>query len=215
MTESSAISHQINREPDWTAIKLLPDNQAAEALRSILLNLEGAEECIFARRGLALLMFEERELYKEFVDPEYGVPFASMDRWLKISLPKSWRYCTDAKNTILAVRAEIQPKDLFDIKRCNLEQLKKVSSSVRILPEVVQAAKVLPEKEFISELNEKYDQHLERHVPLVMAPAEVCATFEQAVDRVIIFYGCTRAEALEYIGHDILEKYPIEQEKSA
>ena len=95
---------------------------------------------------------------------------------------------------------EVPFADLLEIKRCNLEQLKKVSSGVRLLPEVVKAAKSMPEKQFVEKLNREHDQHLETSRPVVMAPGEVCTIFEQAVDRVIVFYGCTRAEALEHIG---------------
>ena len=79
------------------------------------------------------------------------------------------------------------------------------------MPEVVKAAKSMPEKQFVQKLNRDHDQHLEVKQPVVMAPGEVCAIFEQAVDRVIVYYGCTRAEALEHIGSEILEKDPIEE----
>lgn len=207
----------LGRDPDWFSLKLLSDERAAESLKDILVSLEGIEERVFARRGLALLMFDERGLYRHFTDPEVGLPFQSCDRWLKHYCPKSWRYATEAKSTILALKTEIQPKDLADIPRCNLHHLVGSSSNVRALPDVIEAAKTMPEKKFVAEvLNAKYQQHREVRQPVTLASPEVCTIFEKAVERVTILYGCkSRGEALEYIGQAVLEMYPLEQEEWA
>lgn len=211
----SVISHSALRTPDWLALKLMAPQPAAVALRSILLAWDEAEKKVFALRGMAALLIEERELYKEVEDLEFGVPYASFDRFLKQEFPNSWSYIRDALRAVKELR-QVPFEDLLQIKRANLEQLKRVSSGVRILPEVVQAAKALSEKKLVQKLNTEYNQHLEVKAPVMMAEADVCQLFEQAVDRVIIVYGCTRSEALEYIGQDILEKYPIESaEESA
>ena len=211
----SVISHSALRTPDWLALKLMAPQPAAVALRSIRLAWDGAEKKVFALRGMAALLIEERELYKEVEDPEFGVPYASFDRFLKQEFPNSWSYIRDALRAVKELR-QVPFEDLLQIKRANLEQLKRVSSGVRILPEVVQAAKALSEKKLVQKLNTEYNQHLEVKAPVMMAEADVCQLFEQAVDRVVIVYGCTRSEALEYIGQDILEKYPIESaEESA
>ena len=215
MTQSSVISHSALRTPDWLALKLMAPQPAAVALRSILLAWDEAEKKVFALRGMAALLIEERELYKEVEDLEFGVPYASFDRFLKQEFPNSWSYIRDALRAVKELR-QVPFEDLLQIKRANLEQLKRVSSGVRILPEVVQAAKALSEKKLVQKLNTEYNQHLEVKAPVMMAEADVCQLFEQAVDRVIIVYGCTRSEALEYIGQDILEKYPLESaEESA
>lgn len=73
----------------------------------------------------------------------------------------------------------------------------------------------MPEKAFVEKLNREHDQHLETSRPVVMAPGEVCTIFEQAVDRVVAYYECTRAEAMEYIAFDILDMYPIEEAEEA
>ena len=162
---SSAISHLPLKQPDWFAITLLPNEPAADALRSILAHLEGLEDTVFAIRGLACYYFAERRLYEQFEDPDVGQPFRSMDRFLKASLPKSWRYCEDAWSAIKAVKDQltrgIPDKDLAEMPRCNLVQLKQVSSGVRGLPDVVEAAKTLPETEFTAKLNREHNQHLE------------------------------------------------------
>ena len=215
MTSKGVISHSALRTPDWLALKLMAPQPAAVALRSSLLAWDEAEKKVFALRGMAALLIEERELYKEVEDREFGVPYASFDRFLKQEFPNSWSYIRRALRTVKELR-QVPFEDLLQITLANLEQLKCVSSGVRILPEVVQAAKALSEKKLVQKLNTEYNQHLEVKAPVMMAEADVCQLFEQAVDRVIIVYGCTRSEALEYIGQDILEKYPIESaEESA
>jgi hypothetical protein len=187
---------------------------AANALTGILARLEGTEKQVFAWRGMAALLIEERELHRFILDDEVGDYYVSFDRFLKCEYPASWSYIRDALRAVKELR-EVPFADLLEIKRCNLEQLKKVSSGVRLLPEVVKAAKSMPEKALVSELNEKYDQHLQTSRPVVMAPGEVCTIFEQAVDRVVAYYECTRAEAMEYIAFDILDMYPIEEAEEA
>jgi hypothetical protein len=211
---TGAISHSGLRTPDWLAIKLQSNEAAGASLTAILRGLDGVEKQLFALRGMAMLQVEERQLYRWVMDEEVGDYYQSFDRWMKQELPNSWGYCRDALRTIKELR-DTPFEDLLQIKRCNLEQLKKVSSNVRLLPEVVQAAKHLPEKAFVEKLNNSFDQHLDVKAPVLMAPAEVVKTFEEAVDRVIAYYQCTRSEALEYIGRDILEMYavaaPVEQ----
>jgi hypothetical protein len=213
-TTTSVISHLSISSPDWAAMRGKPPEEAADALQAILASLEGSEKQVFALRGMAALLIEERQLYRFLIDDEAGDYYQSLDRFLKREYPNSWSYIRDALRAVKELK-DMPFTDLLEIKRANLEQLKKVSSGVRILPDVVKAAKSMPEKAFVAKLNKEHDQHLVIKQPVVMAEAEVNTLFEQAVDRVIVVYGCTRAEALEYIAQDILEKYPIEQEEAA
>ena len=82
----------------------------------------GAEKKVFALRGMAALLIEER-LYKEVEDPEFGVPYASFDRFLKQEFPNSWSYIGDALRAVKELR-QVPFEDLLQIKRANLEQLK-------------------------------------------------------------------------------------------
>ena len=94
---------------------------------------------------MAALLIEERELHRFILDNEVGDYYQSFDRFLKCEYPASWSYIRDALRAVKELR-EVPFSDLLEIKRCNLEQLKKVSSGVRLLPEVVRAAKSMPEK---------------------------------------------------------------------
>jgi hypothetical protein len=99
------------------------------------------------------------------------------------------------------------------MKRCNIQQLKQTSSSVRVLPEVIEAAKKLPEKELVAKLNTEHDQHLETAAPVVMAPKEDVEEFETAVEMVTLIDDChSRAEAIKAIGIRIIQECAAEYE---
>ena len=89
-----------------------------------------------------------------------GDYYQSFDKWLKDTLPRSWGYCRDALRTRKECR-EIPYADYVQIPRCNSEQLKLASSRVRVLPEVIEAAKTATEKQFREKLNVDHGQHLE------------------------------------------------------
>jgi hypothetical protein len=184
---------------DWARIKSESDAAAANELRAILSGLDGIEDKVFALRGMACLMIEERQLWVEHEDPEVGQPFTSFDRWLKWAAPKSWSYCRDAMRVVKELGADFP--ELLRIRRCNLEQLKKASTSVRRLPAVIEAAKTLPEKQFVETLNRDHNQHLEVKRPVEMAPAGDVAEFESAIAMAeLIEEDCkSRADAIKVI----------------
>lgn len=211
---SSAISHQTIHTPDWLALRLMAPEPASARLGQILKALDSIEEQAFAVRGEAMLLVEERNLFRFVLDEEVGDFYVSFDKWLKDTLPRSWGYCRDA----LRVRKELKDvpyADLVHMKRCNLEQLKKVSSSVRILPEVVQAAKSMPEKAFVEEMNRR-GQHLEVKQPIAMAPSEDCEEFETAIAMAMVCEECkSRGEAIKAISISYIQEHAVQAEQSA
>jgi hypothetical protein len=177
---------------------------AAERLTAILASADRMEKQVYALRGMAMLIVEERELFRWVIDEEVGSPFQSFDRWLKQTCPESWSYCRQALNTIKELR-ETPFEDLLQITRANLEQLKKVSSGVRLLPGVVNAAKSMPEREFVEKMNRDHSQHLETRKPIVMAEASVSSKIDEAVEMATVLYGCKcRSEALEAVCEDFI-----------
>ena len=207
---TSAISHPVHglRTPDWLALRLQTNETAGASLTAILRSWDGIEKQVFALRGMAMLLVEERELYRWVVDDEVGDYYQSFDRWMKQELPNSWGYCRDALRAVKELKG-MPFEDLLQIKRCNLEQLKKVSSSVRLLPEVVAAAKQLPEKQFVEKLNKEHAQHLETSTPVVMAPGPDAEKFEHCVEMVMAVEECGRGQALAKIAELIEQEYLV------
>ena len=213
--KSSVISHNVLESPDWTALRSMVAEVAGKRLTGLLRGLDGVEKQVFALRGMAMLIVEERELYRWVLDEEVGDYYTSFDRWMKQELPTSWGYCRDALRAVKELR-DVPFEDLLQMKRTNIEQLKKVSSSVRILPEVVAAAKSLPEKQFVSQMNEKHSQHLEIRQPVVMASTGDCDELETAIALAITIEGCgSRSEALKAIAVSYIQDHQGQVEQSA
>jgi hypothetical protein len=188
---------------------------AAVRLTGILRSLDGVEKQVFAMRGMAALLVEERELYRFVVDEEVGDFYQSFDRFLKQELPCSWSYVRDALRAVKELK-DMPFADLLEIKRCNIEKLKEVSSSVRLLPEVIQAAKTLPEKQFVEKMNKEHSQHLETRQPIAMAPADDCEEFETAIAMAMVCEECkSRAEAIKAISISYIQEHAVQAEQSA
>ena len=205
----------LQQTPDWSSLRSADPEWASVQLTKILSSLEGSEKTLFAVRGMCALLIEERELYRFVIDQEIGDYYVSFDRFLKCEYPASWSYIRDALRAVKELR-EVPFADLLEIRRCNLEQLKKVSSGVRLLPEVVKAAKSMPQKQFVEKLNREHSQHLEVKQPMVMAPGEDCEERETAIALAIAVEGCTtRAEALKAIYISYIQDHQVEQAEEA
>ena len=213
-----AISHvepNALRTPDWLALKLLAPEVAAVGLSAILKRLDSIEEQAFALRGEAMFLIEERNLFRYIMDEEVGDYYQSFDKWIKDTLPRSWGYCRDALRARKELR-DIPFDDFGHMKRCNIEKLKEVSSSVRLLPEVIQAAKTLPEKAFVAKLNKEHDQHLETKQPIAMAASDDCEEFETAIAMAMVCEECkSRGEAIKAISISYIQEHAVQAEQSA
>ena len=215
MIKIGAISHNVLEAPDWAQLREMVAEVAGKRLTGFLRGLDGVEKQVFAWRGMAMLIVEERELYRWVLDDQVGDYYTSFDRWMKQELPTSWGYCRDALRAVKELK-DMPFEDLLQIKRANIEQLKKVSSSVRILPEVVAAAKSLPEKAFVSQMNTSFDQHLECKQPVVMASTDDCDEFETAISIAIAVEGCaSRGEAIKAISLSYIQDHQSQVEQSA
>lgn len=168
--------------PDWFAIKLMGNEQAAEAVAGILGALDGAEKAVFAARGMALIIVEDRRLW------DGRAP--SMGQWIKNVAPNSWSDCYAAMRTVRELLPDVPMDDLKDMKRCNVETIKKLSPKVRRDRKVIESAKTKPHKEFIAETARNHpDQHL-----------SLKSKLEEAIEMCEAIEGCSRKQAEEIIG---------------
>lgn len=163
----SAILHQIP-SPDFDRIRAMTPEDASKPVVDILRTVEAADERIesltrqvYALRGAAMLIAQQKEIYRFYIDDEWGEPFRSLDRWNKATFPKSHRYNAEALATIQKL-PDVPMEKLAATPRCNILTLTQVSSSVRSLPEVLEAAQVLTEDGFIGKLTREHNQCLER-----------------------------------------------------
>jgi len=64
------------------------------------------------------------------------------------------------------------------------------------LPEVIQAAKTLPEKAFVEKMNKDHSQHLETRQPVVMASTPDMEERKAAIEMAMVCEECsTESEA--------------------
>ena len=182
--------------PDWAFIGKLNDAPAATMLEACIRDLDGIEKQVFAVRGRALLMMEERQLWKLLTDPATGTPWRSLDAWLASAAPHSRSDCYAALRAVRELQ-DVPFETLTQMPRCNVEQLRKVSSGVRARPEVQAAARELPEKDFVEKLNREHGQHLESRKLVLMPPAGEAEELEQAIEMAMLVEECsTRTEAV-------------------
>ena len=168
---SDAILHLAS--PDFDAIRAMTAEDASGPVLDILRTMEAADEHIesmtrqvYALRGAAMKIAEEKRIWEYFIDEEVGKPFRSLDRWNKITFPQSWRYNQEALATISKL-PDVPMEQLVSMPRCNMLMLaNSVSSNVRALPEVLEAAQTLSEDAFAEKLSRDHGQHVERKVTL-------------------------------------------------
>ena len=182
---SSAILHQIP-SPDFDAIRAMSSEDASKPVVDILRTMETADERIesltrqvYALRGAAMKIAQDKQIYKFFIDEEVGQPFRSLDRFNKILFPKSWRYNQEALATILKL-PDVPMEALVKMPRCNIMALTQVSSNVRTIPAVLEAGQTLSEDAFAAKLTTEHGQALERPVTLKLTyPAGDMAAVKQ------------------------------------
>ncbi len=167
--------------PDWFAIKLMGNSEACNALEAILSKLDNAEKQVFATRGMALIIIEDRKLWEPRA--------SSMGQWIKKIAPNSWSDCYAAMRSMRELLPDVPLDDLKDMKRCNLETVKKLSPKVRRDRKVIESAKTLPNKDFIAETAADHpDQHL-----------ELGSKLDDAIEACMEREGLSRKAAEEFI----------------
>jgi len=192
---SVAISQYRLLAPDWLAIRVMGQEQAADAVAGILGALDKAEKQVFAARGMALLIIEERGLWKDRAE--------SMGQWIKRIAPNSWSDCYAAMRTVKELLPDVPMDDLRDMKRCNVETIKKLSPQVRRDRKVIESAKTKPYREFLQETALDHpDQHL-----------SVKSKLEEAIEMCEALEGCGRKAAEDIIGELYISENAVAYEE--
>ena len=197
---SHAILHPNLPAPDWFSVSLLDDRGCADAVKAILsaaeailgeaeTRLETFRERIFNIRMVAFRIVSDRELWKMDIDPEYGVPFKSMPRWMATLYPeeKGLRYAQLAQATQKAL-PEASIVDLGQLKQCNAVLLAKeyVSPNCRKDKALIEAAKTESASQFKTRLNMEHAQALEEMKTLAF---ELSASDYEIALKILREYG--------------------------
>lgn len=212
----------VNGITEATLINLrnMPDEIAAVALDGRLRALEIQWKRSFLERGLLLLEMEQRQLWRKLTDPHTQEPYSSLEKWICSAAPQSR---SDAYAALRAVKElrDIPRQSLEAIPRCNVAILQALSTAVRNEPEVLKAAKDLPEREFIRKIQKDWpEQHIEERRMLHMNPTKTASTvIERAIKLAMQVEGLTTREqvlemwATEYLqGHAEVEDEQVRSE---
>ena len=169
MTQLSPISH-LMREPDWAALNTKTDYECARSLHDVLQALENVDGWVYAIRGEATRIFDERRLYEQYDDPaKPGEKCSCTFRWLQIYMPKSYRYCQEALGSRQILHESIPLAVAEKVTRANLRLLQGVSESVRKDPEIHKAASELSEEKLANLLSAPpYHQHIKPRTRVVL-----------------------------------------------
>ncbi len=196
--------------PDWAAMQEMDISDAANAIASLLRELDTAEKQVFAARGMALLIVEKHHLWEGHA--------ASMGQWIKHLAPNSWAECYAAMRSIRELLPDVPLEDLQEMKRCNVETIKKLSSAARHDPAVIEAAKVLSREEFEEKIEVEYPfQHIETHKLMHFSPGRSWAkTIENSIAWALEHnIAGDRDEALLRMAETALEQWKLEEELTA
>jgi hypothetical protein len=140
----------------YLGIAGMGNEEAAQTLDAKMRDLEEEWKRSFIYRGLILLEFEERELWRLVRDRNSGEFYPSMDKWIKRAAPVSFSDCYAALRVVKQLR-DISIDALNAMSRCNIELLRSLpvkdrngevdtSDGTRI--SVVAAAQTMSKKEF-------------------------------------------------------------------
>lgn len=194
---------------DWEGLSELPVWEARLAAAQALRSLEGIEETVFHLRMRIFRVVRRLELWRDEIDPEVGQPFASMRRWIMVLFPRAWRYAKDAWEAEEANDA-VPISDLTAMSAANVKVLAQVSSNLRTMPDVIQAAKTLTKDGFLEVLNRDHHQHLE---PVTVIPKADSQRFEEAL-RFSIWRGASnRAEAVLDLAESYIDDFRTQYEE--
>jgi hypothetical protein len=178
-------------EANLLAIRQMPNDEAAPFLDHRLRELEAVWKRSFVERGMILLEFEQRELWKT-------LGFHSLGSWLTDAAPQSRSDCYAALQAVKELR-DIPRAELAEIPRCNIGTLRRLSSNIRQNPEVLTAAKTLPEREFAAMIEVNHpNQHIETTRTLVFKlDSSAAKVVEHAILQCQAEHGISREAVLE------------------
>lgn len=204
------MSNSIGLGLDWSSVS----DQIAESLIFKEMQAYDREQRLrYAQVGLMAREVENRSLWKHRLDPDTGLPCGSWTRWLRCACPYSYSSVHAALSDIKKL-ADVPAEHLAEIPQSNFGTMKQLSTAVRAIPEILQAAKTQKGEDFVETVRKSHPgQHLEHRKALRFRPVESAAkTIEEALEKAMERGAGTRDEALEMIAANALEDWRREQE---
>lgn len=194
----------------------LPDPEAAESLNtwmSALKRVEEVYEVSYGQRLVIIRHFEERNLWRYLIDPDTDLQFPNLTAWLSSGFIGCRRVNMDAHKDGHAL-SDVPPEKLIDMPKSSIRVLKHVSTEVRNLPDVLEAAKA-GEDALLEKLEIDHStQHIETRKPLRFSPGRSGA---KIVEQAILWamehdIAGSRDEALVRMAETALHEWQLDEE---
>jgi hypothetical protein len=194
----------------------LPDPEAAESLNAwmgALKRVEEVYEVSYGQRLVIIRHFEERGLWRHLTDPDTDLPFPNLTAWLSSGFIGCRRVNMEAHKDAQAL-ADIPPEKLIDVPKDNIKVLKQVSTAVRNLPDVLEAARTGDDRLLKKLEREHPAQHIETRKPLRFNPGRTGAGI---VEEMIAFalendIAGSRDEAIVMAAETALDQWKLDIE---
>lgn len=196
----------------------LPDPEAAGALNTRMAALDQIHrihERSYAERGIIAREFERRSLWAHLEDPETGTTFANFTAWMSCSDFLGCRRTNFEAKADMKELSDVPADKLIDVTKDNIKVLKLLSTSVRNQPDVLEAAKTMPQDKFLAKVEREHpSQHLEVRRVLRFKPGRSGA---KVIEEMIAWalehdIAGSRDEALIRAAETALDSWKLDEE---
>jgi hypothetical protein len=196
----------------------LPDPDAASAMNErmgVFEQISRMHERSYSERGIIIREFEKRKLWAYLIDPETGLAFPHLTAWLSCGEFLGCRRVNFESRGDIRLLQDVPVEKLIDIPKGNLKVLAQLSTAVRNEPGILEAARNLPQDEFLEKVErEQPDQHIETRRALRFNPGRSGA---KVVEEMIAYalehdIAGTRDEALVRAAETAMDSWKLEQE---
>lgn len=187
--------------------------EAEEACFTRLRLLDETMKYSYPEIGLICRQVEVNHLWKQRTDPETGHKCSSFARWVRVAAPWSYATVFAAMRDVEELQ-DVPAEHLAEIPASNIGTLKQLSTAVRNVPDVLEAAKTMHAPDFAEKVRTEYpDQHLERKEILRFtvdgsAADRIKAVIDMATQKGAHNWG----EALELICEEAADVWRLESE---
>ena len=200
---------------DWVKfdamVKVDPESgEAAAFLHKWAETLSGIEKTGFIERGRLLHEFDSRRLYqnKKLPNNRYGTAFGSFKEWLEEVWPYSTRDAYASKETYKELEKDLSWEDMLKISRDNLTTLRLTvtSSEHRHKADVIEAAQLKSNDDFVDYMNKKYHLIIGRKKTYkTKSDVDQVKAIKEATTQIREHEGGTEGDAIEHATRDLAQ----------
>jgi hypothetical protein len=205
----SSLDQSIPLTPDdLSEMEKMSSENAARILTARARFIDRQDRVNFAEKGMIAEYLERRSLFQCVDNPQTGLPCTSQNEWIEAFCPFSRSSWFDAKRRWKELE-DVPAADRIQIPRSNLIVMQKCSTAVRRDASVIEAAKTMPEAQFVEMVNRAHPtQHLESRKDMRIKPeASAHRVIEEAIQLAMRRGAKTQEEAFEDMAQNYIDDF--------